>query len=172
MFWMAFTGVCLWYGSNSPLSGGFRCAGIPVRDDARPQLVYLGRYTGMARRGARWGNPVRLRMGSQPIPRELRAADGRGESNVGAVHEVLDQLHPVWVSTYTFTCMCIHVHVLPLVIVSSRLRSCCGSVNQSWGPRLQSAGTGRSAHIEKALYPHCSVPRNGLKAVGPIDACL
>ena len=26
--------------------------------------------------------------------------------------------------------------------------------------------------LGKALYPHCLVPRNELKAIGPLDACL
>ena len=26
--------------------------------------------------------------------------------------------------------------------------------------------------FEKTLYPHCLVPREGLKAVGPLVACL
>ena len=26
--------------------------------------------------------------------------------------------------------------------------------------------------LGKELYPHCLVPRKGLKAVGPLDACL
>ena len=26
--------------------------------------------------------------------------------------------------------------------------------------------------LGKALYPHCLVPQKGLKAVGPLDACL
>ena len=26
--------------------------------------------------------------------------------------------------------------------------------------------------VGKVLYPHCLVPRNGLKAVGPLVACL
>ena len=58
----------------------------------------------------------------------------------------------------------------------STFRSCCGLVDktmdsQQWGPSsiLLAAAV---VPLGKALYPHCLVPRKGLKAIGPLVACL
>ena len=46
--------------------------------------------------------------------------------------------------------------------------------SQSWGSRFESAGSSGSIIVPlgKALYPHCLVPRKGLKAVGSLVTCL
>ena len=42
-----------------------------------------------------------------------------------------------------------------------------------WGPRFESAGSGCIyGPLDNALYPHCLVPRKGLKAIGPLVACV
>ena len=60
--------------------------------------------------------------------------------------------------------------------VDYTLRSYCGAVDkttdsQPRGSRFETAGSGRSA-LGKALYRHCLVTRKGLKAAGPLVACL
>ena len=44
--------------------------------------------------------------------------------------------------------------------------------SQPCGPRFESAGSGSIVPLGKTLYPHCLVPRKGLKAVGSLAACL
>ena len=69
------------------------------------------------------------------------------------------------------------VQLLCTISLWSYPLSCCGSVDkttdsQPWGPWFESAGSGSSDIQGKALYPHCLDPWKGLKAVGPLVACL
>ena len=69
-----------------------------------------------------------------------------------------------------------HIIIKKTVWRLYKMRSCCGSVDnttdsQPWGPgsNLLAAAV---VPLGKALCPHCLVPRKGLKAAGPLVACL
>ena len=71
---------------------------------------------------------------------------------------------------------------LRLTRVFLECRTCCNvkftlclvdmtAYSQSSGPRFESAGSGSIVPLGEALYPHCLVPRKGLKAIGPLVTC-